>query len=61
MIIDTHAHCYWDSLEPRIDEIVQNMTKNGVSHAVQIGCDIESSKQAIALCRRFPGVFFATV
>ncbi len=61
MLIDTHAHCYWDSLELRIDEIVQNMSKNGVSHAVQIGCDIESSKQAIDLCRRFPGVFFATV
>ena len=25
MIFDTHSHCYWDTLEPRIDEIVVNM------------------------------------
>lgn len=28
---------------------------------MQIGCDIETSKQAIALARRFPGIFYATV
>jgi hypothetical protein len=54
MIFDTHSHCYWDTLEPRIDEIISNMEKMGVTKAVQIGCDIESSKKAIALARRFP-------
>lgn len=53
MIFDTHSHCYWDTLEPRIDEIISNMEKMGVTKAVQIGCDIESSKKAIALARRF--------
>ncbi len=61
MIIDTHAHCYWETLEPRIDEIIANMQKNGVTLAVQIGCDIESSEKAIALARRFPWIFLATV
>ncbi len=61
MIFDTHAHCYWDTLEPRIDGIISNMDKMNVTKAVQIGCDIESSKKAIALARRFPGVFYATV
>ncbi len=61
MIFDTHSHCYWDTLEPRIDEIVSNMEKMGVTKAVQIGCDIESSKKAISLTRRFPWVFYATV
>ena len=54
MIFDTHSHCYWDTLEPRIDEIISNMEKVGVTKAVQIGCDIESSKKAISLTRRFP-------
>ena len=61
MIIDTHSHCYWDTMLPRIDEIVENMEKHRVTKAVQIGCDISSSEQAIALARRFPGVFYATV
>jgi Tat protein secretion system quality control protein TatD with DNase activity len=54
MIFDTHSHCYWDTLEPHIDEIISNMEKMGVTKAVQIGCDIESSKKAIVLARRVP-------
>ncbi len=61
MIIDTHSHCYWENLEPRIEDIVGNMKKMNVSHAVQIGCDAMTSKQAIDLARRFPWVFYATV
>jgi TatD DNase family protein len=61
MIFDTHAHCYWDSIEPRIEDIISNMRQNRVTKAVQIGCDIESSQKAIALAKRFPGIFYATV
>lgn len=57
MIFDTHSHCYWDMLEPRIDAIVENMQQANVSHAVQIGCDIQTTKSAITLARRFPGIF----
>jgi Tat protein secretion system quality control protein TatD with DNase activity len=46
---------------PRIDEIVANMSERSVTKAVQIGCDIETSEQAISLSRRFPGIFYATV
>ncbi len=61
MIIDTHSHCYWDSLLPRIDAVIENMEKNRIELAVQIGCTIESSKQAIELTQQFPSVFRATV
>ncbi len=61
MIFDTHAHCYWDTIEPRIEDIVSNMMKNNVTKAVQIGCDIETSQKAIDLAIRFPGIFYATV
>lgn len=61
MIIDTHSHCYWESLASRIDEIIASMQKNDILHAVQIGCDVESSKQAIALARQYPEIFSATV
>jgi TatD DNase family protein len=61
MIFDTHSHCYWDSLLPNIDDIVQKMKEHNITHAVQIGCDSVSSQKAIDLARRFPGVFYATV
>lgn len=61
MIFDTHSHCYWENLEPRIDEILDNMHQHNIIHAVQIGCDVETSKKAIALATRFSEVFFATV
>lgn len=48
-------------LEPRIDAIVENMQQANVSHAIQIGCDIQTSESAIALARRFPGIFYPTV
>jgi TatD DNase family protein len=37
------------------------MNQKEVMKAVQIGCDIETSDQAISLARRFPGIFYATV
>ena len=61
MIIDTHSHCYWHNLEPKIEEIIANMKSAGVERAVQIGCDIESSGQAISLANRYPETFLATV
>ncbi len=54
MIFDTHSHCYWDTLEPRIDEVLTNMKNMNIAKAVQIGCDRESSEKAIALARRVP-------
>jgi len=61
MIIDTHSHCYWDSLEPRIDDILKSMKSHTVEKSIQIGCDIPTSKRAIDLAKRFPDAFYATV
>ncbi len=61
MIIDTHSHCYWDTIEPRIDEVIQKMKEFWVTCAVQIGCDIPTTEKAISLARRYPSVFRATI
>lgn len=61
MIIDTHAHCYWDTIEPRIDEVIASMRTHGVTHAIQIGCDILTTEQALSLARRYPDIFRATI
>lgn len=61
MIFDTHSHCYWKTLLPRIDEILENMKKNNVTKALQIGCDINTSKQAILLAKKYENIFYASV
>lgn len=61
MIFDTHSHCYWDSLSPRIEEVLANMKSSWVTKAVQIGCDIETSKKALHLAESHRDIFYATV
>ena len=61
MIIDTHSHCYWDSLAGDIEGILAAMQEKNVVLAVQIGCDIVTSQKAISLARKYPENFRATV
>lgn len=61
MLIDTHSHCYWGTVLPRIDEVMKSMKNHTVTHAIQIGCDIPSSEKAIELAKTYPDVFRATV
>lgn len=60
MLFDIHTHSYFPELAARQDEIVANMWENNVRHATQVGCDIETSKQAIKLARKYEP-FYATV
>lgn len=61
MIIDTHSHCYWDSLVDDIEGILAAMQEKNVVLAVQIGCDIVTSQKAISLAKKYPENFRATV
>lgn len=61
MVIDTHTHAYFDELAAKESEVLSNMEKNGVSFAVQIGCDAESSLKAVELAKRHPNAYRATV
>lgn len=61
MIIDTHSHCYWDSLVNDIEGILAAMQEKNVVLAVQIGCDIVTSQKAISLAKKYPENFRATV
>ena len=60
MLFDTHTHTYFPELAFRQDKIVANMQANNIRYATQIGCDIETSKQAIELARKYEE-FSATV
>jgi TatD DNase family protein len=51
MIFDTHCHAFWNGLEHRTDEVLQNMRSEGVTRSVQIGTGLEMSRKALDLAR----------
>jgi TatD DNase family protein len=53
MIFDTHCHGYWKGLDHRWDEVRRNMLSNGVLRSVQVGTDLEKSKEALTLARTY--------
>lgn len=47
MLIDTHAHLYWDSFKEDFDEMIQRAVDAGISGIINIGVDIETSQNAL--------------
>lgn len=60
-LFDTHTHAYYPPLSDMADEVVEKMRTNNVMKAVQIGTNVEHSREAIDLAKRFPGEYYATV
>lgn len=56
--IDSHCHLNLKAFDDDLKEVVDRTLKNGVE-AVVVGIDLESSKKAINLARRFSGIYAA--
>jgi TatD DNase family protein len=56
---DTHAHLDYPDYAGDLPEVVARATAAGISRVISIGTDLESSRRAIKLSERFPGVFAA--
>ena len=60
MIFDTHAHYTDEQFSADLDELLISMNKDGlVSEIITCGTDIASSKQCIALSKKYPFVYAA--
>ena len=55
MLIDTHAHLYWDSFKPDFDEVIKRSLDASVTTIINVGVDIESSKKALRQAQDFGG------
>ena len=49
MLIDTHAHLYWDSYQDDFNDVIDRALKNGITSAINIGVDVETSQKAVDL------------
>ncbi len=59
-LFDSHAHLDDEKFDIDRDETIKKIFDSGVSHFVNIGCDIESSKASIALTEKYDFIY-ATV
>ncbi len=58
-LFDTHAHYYDAAFDADRDAVLSALPTAGVELVVCPGCDLESSRQSMALAERYPFLYFA--
>ncbi len=56
-LIDTHAHLDSDQFDTDRSDVLARAAENGISHILSVGCDLESSRQNIALAKAHPNIY----
>lgn len=56
---DTHAHLDFPDFEEDLPQIIERAREAGIVRIITIGTDIDSSRKAVELTERFPGVYAA--
>lgn len=59
LLFDTHAHYDDEQFDADRDALLASMPQSGVGLIVDPGCDLPSSRRAIALAERFPHIYAA--
>lgn len=49
MLIDTHAHLYWDSFKDNLDKVIDHAANSGVGTIINIGTDPQTNLQALMI------------
>lgn len=60
MLIDTHCHLDMSAYEADLEAVLARAGEAGVTRIISVGIDLASSRRAIALAEKYPGVY-ATV
>jgi TatD DNase family protein len=56
---DTHAHLDYPDYAEDLTDVIERARAAGITKIISIGTDLDSSRRAVALADRFPGVFAA--
>jgi TatD DNase family protein len=56
---DTHAHLDFPDFARDLPDVVARAQAAGITKIISIGTDLDSSRRAVAIAERFPGVFAA--
>ena len=60
MLIDSHCHLHSSRFKKDLRDVVARAVDAGVTQMIAVGCDVESSRQAVAIAEAHPEVY-ATV
>ena len=61
MLIDTHAHLWFPDYKDDLEQVIGRANIAGVEKMIVPGTDLESSRQAVELAKKYPGVLYAAV
>ena len=56
---DTHAHLDYDEFKPDFEPMLERARAAGITKIISIATDLDSSRRALALAEKFPGVYAA--
>lgn len=59
MIIDTHAHLYYDDITAMLDDILERAVESGISRIIVPAVDIRTSEKTITLCDKYEMIYGA--
>ena len=59
MLFDTHIHMNDPAFDPDRDELMASFPEKGVALAMNVGCSLASSYDAIALAEKYPHIYAA--
>ena len=59
MIFDTHAHYDDSDFDLDRDELLKQMNKEGISHIVNVGASLESTKRTLELANQYDFIYAA--
>lgn len=61
MLVDTHAHLWWDTYKSDVEKVLERAKNAGVEKIIVPGTDLESSEKAVKLAAKYPGFIYAAV
>lgn len=57
MLFDSHTHLDDRKFDSDRDEVIKEILESGVTYALNAGADMDSSKRAIALSKKYPFIY----
>ena len=57
MLFDTHAHLNDEAFQNDRDALISGLKEKGVGFVMNAGCDLQSSKECIALAEKYPFLY----
>lgn len=58
-LVDTHVHLHFPEFQPDFDQVIHRAQEAGVQYFINVGTDLASSRECIALAERFDFVYAA--